>query len=248
MKHTLITGASVGIGKALAYKFATKGHNLILVARRLELLEELAQDITTKYGLDVVVKKADLGNDAEVLKLYEISKSYEIDAFINNAGLGDYSYSWDLDVEKAIDIVNLNVKALMTLSLMFIKDYKDKEATLINISSGGGYFVFNKAVTYCATKFFVSSFTEGIAQNLKAQNKKLRVKVLAPGATDSEFVKNSELGAAFKGADIFDPNAFISAEQLSEYTYQLYESDKIVGIVQYNKEFELKDPIFPYGG
>ncbi|MCP4142884.1 MAG: SDR family NAD(P)-dependent oxidoreductase [Chloroflexi bacterium] len=248
MKHTLITGASVGIGKALAYEFASKGRNLILVARRVELLEIIKKDIAAKYDVDVVIKKSDLSREAKVLALYEASRSYEIDTFINNAGLGDYSYSWDMDIEKAIAMVDLNIKALMTLSLMFIKDYKDKDATLINISSGGGYFVFNKAVTYCATKFFVSSFTEGIAQNLQAQNKKLRVKVLAPGGTESDFIKNAEEDTGFKGADIFDSNSFISAEKLAEYAYQLYESDKILGIVHYNKEFELKNPIFPYGG
>ena len=248
MAYTLITGASTGIGKALSYQFAAKGHDLVVVARREALLNELGENIKNKYGVDVISHPADLTQEAEVKRVYEKFRSHEIDLLINNAGLGDYSYSWDLDIEKAIAMVNLNITALMTLSLMFVQDYQDKDAMLMNVSSGGGYFVFNKAVTYCATKFFVSSFTEGLAQNLAAQGKKLRVKVLAPGATDSDFVANSEEGAAFKGADIFDPEAFISAEKLSEYAYQLYESDKLVGIVQYNKEFELRDPIFPYGG
>lgn len=248
VKYTFITGASTGIGKALAYKFASESHNLILTARRIELLKLLKEEIVKEYDVDVILMPADLGNTDKIEKLYTKVKDYKIDVFINNAGLGDYSYSWDLDIAKAGSMIDVNVKALTMLSLKFIQDYVDEQSTLINVSSGGGYFVFNKAVTYCATKFFVSSFTEGVAQNLQAQNKRLRVKVLAPGGTNTEFVSIAEHKAGFKGAEIFDVSTFISADLLSEYAYKLFKSDKIVGIVKSNSEFELRDPIFPYGG
>lgn len=247
-KYTVITGASAGIGEALAYKFASEGHNLILTARRFELLELLKVSLIKEYDIDVILIPADLGNSEALEKLYTKTKDYAIDVFINNAGLGDYSYAWDLNLAKANSMIDVNIKALSMLSLKFIQDYIDEDSTLINVSSGGGYFVLNKAVTYCATKFFVSSFTEGVAQNLKHQNKRLRVKVLAPAGTNTEFVSIAEQDAGFKGADIFDTSAFISAELLAEHAYKLFKSDKIVGIVKGGNEFELRDPIFPYGG
>ena len=248
VKYTFITGASAGIGKALAHKFASQGHNLMLTARRIELLALLKEELIKEYPIEVILLPADLGNTEDIEKLYNDTRDYGIEVFINNAGLGDYSYSWDLDIAKAGSMIDVNIKALTVLSLKFIQDYVDKDSTLINVSSGGGYFVLNKAVTYCATKFFVSSFTEGVAQNLQHQNKPLRVKVLAPGGTNTEFVSIAEHEAGFKGAEIFDVSAFISADLLSEYAYQLYKSDKIVGIVRNGNEFELRDPIFPYGG
>ncbi|MFH4202023.1 SDR family NAD(P)-dependent oxidoreductase, partial [Acinetobacter baumannii] len=80
-----------------------------------------------------------------------------------NAGFGDYGFPWDVNLEKANDMINLNIKALTDLSLLYVKDYADKDSTLINTASIGGYAQFDIAVTYCATKFYVASFTEGLA-------------------------------------------------------------------------------------
>jgi short-subunit dehydrogenase len=248
MKYTMITGASSGIGKALAYEFAEKGHHLVLVARRSTLLNQLKEELEEMYQINVVTKPCDLTDIHQVSALYEELRVLHIETLINNAGSGDYSYPWDGDLDKVNRMVDLNVKALTTLSLSYIKDYQDEDATLINVSSGGGYFIFNKAVTYCATKFFVSAFTEGLAQNLLAEKKKMRAKILLPGATETEFVKNSESNASFKGADLFDADSFMKAEVLATFAYDLYKSDKIIGAVTEDNLFELKDPIFPYGG
>ena len=249
LKYTLITGASSGIGKALAYNFASKGHNLIISARRRDLLDAIQKDIKGKHKVDVIVLEADLLKDSDVTGLYNAGKQYDIDVFINNAGFGDFSYPWDIDMEKAERMVGLNVNALSKLSLLYVRDYCDKDATLINVSSVGGYYQFTVAVTYCATKFYVSSLTEGFARALQAQGKPMRAKVLAPSATSTEFMDRANEDAAINGNDILtDPSVFISAEQLAEYGYELFKSDKVVGIVNGENKLELKDPIYPAVG
>ncbi|RSN80293.1 SDR family NAD(P)-dependent oxidoreductase [Acinetobacter nosocomialis] len=232
MKTVLITGASSGIGKALSYKFAAEGFNLIIVARRIEALEQIKQDIESKYpAIKVYVETADLSKDGSAKQFYEKLNSFQIDVLINNAGFGDYGFPWDVNLEKANDMINLNIKALTDLSLLYVKDYADKDSTLINTASIGGYAQFDIAVIYCATKFYVASFTEGLALAMQTQGKKMRVKVLAPAATSTEFVGQASVNGGIDGDHLFSPEAFISAEQLADYAYQLYQSDKVVGIV-----------------
>ncbi len=177
MKTVLITGASSGIGKALSYKFAAEGFNLIIVARRIEALEQIKQDIESKYpAIKVHIETADLSKDGSAKQLYEKLNSFQIDVLINNAGFGDYGFPWDVNLEKANDMINLNIKALTDLSLLYVKDYADKDSTLINTASIGGYAQFDIAVTYCATKFYVASFTEGLALAMQSQGKKCELK------------------------------------------------------------------------
>jgi short-subunit dehydrogenase len=89
MKYTLITGASSGIGKALAEKFAKEGHNLIIAARRTNLLNEIKNQLESKYKIDVIVFTTDLSNSDQIKKFYQDVKKYQLEIFINNAGFGD---------------------------------------------------------------------------------------------------------------------------------------------------------------
>jgi len=245
MKYALITGASAGIGKALSYKFAEKGHNIIITARRVNELGNTKKDIESRFKVNVIVKTGDLAEDGAASRLYDDLKRYDINILINNAGFGDFCMPWEINLEKANRMLNLNVKALTELSLKFVRDHVEEDATLINVSSVGGYYLFPIAVSYCATKFYVSSFTEGIAAAVKTEGKKLRAKVLAPGPTESEFLIAASRDAVVNGKDFFtDKNAFITAERLADYTYRLYESDKVVGIVDGEKKLILKDPVF----
>lgn len=247
MKYTVITGASSGIGKAMAYNFASHGHNLLINARRKELLEEIKTDIEAKHNVKVEVLVADLSDTQQVDSFYTATKAFDVDVFINNAGFGDFSYSWDANIPKVEQMLDLNIKALTKLSMLFAKDYQDKEATLINVSSVVGYFIFGPITTYSATKFFVSAYTEGLAQNLKANGKKLRAKVLAPGATESDFMNNASKDATMDGHKMTGGFNFITSEKLAEYNYELYKSDKILGHVN-DVDLELKDPVYPYAG
>lgn len=245
MKTALITGASAGIGKALADQFAQQGFNLILVARRSEALEQIKQDLENRYSIQVENQIFDLAVSGQTAALYDTVKHHKIDVLINNAGFGDYDLAWNADLSKVMNMVDLNVRALTDLSLRYIKDYVDEDAVLINVSSVGGYAEVDVAIPYCATKFYVSSFTEGVDFSLRTQGKKLRAKVLAPAGTQSEFHNVAADGSGIDINELYNGAVLMTAEQLAESAYQLYLSEKTVGMVNPNNEFELKDAIFP---
>ena len=161
-KYIVITGASSGIGAAVAKAFARRGENLILVARRRELLEELKSEIAKFADVEVVIEICDLSKQENVLALWRNLEKFELKALINNAGFGDYGKVGEQNLEKVTQMINLNIISLVTLSTLFTKKYKDKDTQLINISSIGGYNIVPNVVTYCASKFFVSAFSEGL--------------------------------------------------------------------------------------
>ena len=162
-KYTAITGASSGIGYETAKAFASRGKNVIIIARRKEKLAKLQKEILEKFPtVKVIVKATDLTKSKNVYQLYSELKPYKLDTWVNNAGFGNYGSVAEQSLEKIESMIHLNIEALTLLSTLFVHDYKDIEGTqLINISSCGGYTIVPTAVTYCATKFYVSTFTEG---------------------------------------------------------------------------------------
>ena len=168
-RYTVITGANSGIGYETAKAFAERGSNLILIARRKDRLEALRQEILSLYPiLDVVLKVADLSVPQNVFGIYEDVKSYPLQTWINNAGFGNYDSVSHQDLGKICQMLHLNAEALTILSSLFVRDFKNTEnAQLINVSSCGGYTIVPNAVTYCAAKFYVSAFTEGLSWELK---------------------------------------------------------------------------------
>ncbi len=193
MGYTVITGASSGIGYEAALAFAARGKNLILAARRLEKLQVLKKEILDQYpDIKVNIQSVDLTDMEQVNSFYESLAEYKLDTFINNAGFGHFGSIGEQDLSKIGDMLHLNIEALTILSTLFVRDYEQVEgAQLINISSRAGYTVVGNAVTYSATKFYVSAFTEGLALELKEKGAKLQAKILAPSATESEFAKRS---------------------------------------------------------
>lgn len=193
MKYTVITGASSGIGYETALAFAARGKNLILVARRLDKLEELKliiQDIDP--NVNVVVRSSDLSVIEEAYTLYNTLKEYQIETWINNAGLGEASSVADQNLEKVETMLRVNIESLTILSTLFVRDYADVEGTqLVNVSSALGYAIAVGSVAYSASKYYVSAFTEGLAKELELKGAKLKAKVLAPAITETEFVKKS---------------------------------------------------------
>ncbi|WP_429844695.1 SDR family NAD(P)-dependent oxidoreductase [Brevibacillus sp. FIR094] len=247
MKYTVITGASSGIGFETALAFAARGKNLILAARRTEELEKLKAKVAdVNPTLDVVIRSVDLSVSANVHEFYDSLKDYEIETWINNAGFGNFASIGEQNLNKIESMLHLNIEALTILSSHYVRDYANVEGTqIINISSGGGYKVIADAVTYCATKFYVSAFTEGLGQELIENGAAMRAKVLAPAATETEFAQRSF------GIDSFDYagalSKFHTAAQMAGFLLDLYDNDKIVGIVNgVTYEFELRDPIFTY--
>lgn len=244
-EYTVITGASAGIGYEAAIRFAQADKNLILTARREEELKKLSDKIKTEVSenIDIIVKPADLSKTEETLTFYESLDSFFIETFINNAGFGDSKLVKDYNLNKLKAMLGLNVEALTLLSTLFVKDYFDKKATLINVSSVGGYNLVPNYVTYCATKYYVNAFTENLALELKKSNAKMKAKVLAPAVTKTEFVQRAK--DTDGSVDHYANVKHHTAKEMADFLYQLYKSDKVVGIVDlqtYN--FELRDPIF----
>lgn len=246
MKYFLITGASAGIGRAIAEVFARNGHNLIVVARSESPLKSLKEELEAEYSVTVEVIPFDLTEPDAGHKLYERCRQFELEGMINNAGFGDFSLAWDMDRGKADAMLNLNVQALTQLSLDFLHDYKDTAATLINVASIGGYKIFPTAVTYCATKFYVAAFTEGVAHDLRNEHKPMQAKVLAPAATRTEFFEKAYTNAGLESDDAGKREEYFPPEKLAVHTYELYQSDKVVGYVSEEFNFELRDPMFEH--
>jgi short-subunit dehydrogenase len=143
-------------------------------------------------------------------------------------------------------MTNLNIESLTILSTLFVNKYENVEGTqLINVSSVGGYGILATAVTYCATKFYVSAFTEGIAGELKLKGAKMQAKVLAPAATETEFAINAR-----ENTPEFDYNnlpKFHTSKEVSEFLIKLYQGNKVVGLVNPDTyEFNLMDPIYRF--
>ena len=244
-KYTVITGASSGIGYAAAKAFAARGKNLIVTARREAQLARLRDEITAAHpDVDVVIRTADLSVPENAHEL----RAYEIETWVNNAGFGSYGSVAEQNLTKIESILRLNIEALTILSTLFVHDYRDAAgAQLINISSCGGYTIVPTAVTYCATKFYVSAFTEGLAQELITSGAKLRAKVLAPAATRTEFGKVANDAAEYDYDARF--GTYHTAEQMADFLLRLYDSDKILGRVNRETyEFELTAPLLPYAG
>ena len=248
-RYTVITGASSGIGYETAKVFAGRGSNLILVARRQDRLETLRQEILDLHPiLDIAVKAMDLSNPQNVFQLYENIKSYPLQTWINNAGFGNYDSVGNQDLRKISRMLHLNVEALTIFSSLFVRDFKDTKGTqLINISSCGSYTIVPDAVTYCAAKFYVSVFTEGLAWELKEAHAEMRAKVLAPAATKTEFGKVANDVSEYDYDKLF--GTYHTATQIAEFLLELYDSNKVVGLVdRENFSFHLCDPQFQYAG
>ena len=248
-RYTVITGASSGIGYETAKVFAGRGSNLILVARRKDRLETLRQEILDLHPmLDIVVKSMDLSIPQNVFQFYESIKSYPLQTWINNAGFGNYDSVGNQDLKKISRMLHLNVEALTIFSSLFVRDFKDTEGTqLINISSCGSYTIVPDAVTYCAAKFYVSVFTEGLAWELKSAHAKMRAKVLAPAATKTEFGKVANDVSEYDYDKLF--GIYHTGTQIAAFLLELYDSDKVVGLVdRENFSFCLYDPQFQYAG
>jgi short-subunit dehydrogenase len=245
MKYTVITGASSGIGYETALAFAARGKNLILVARRLDKLEELKSTIQNiDPNVNVIIISNDLSITEQAYTLYNTLKVYQIETWINNAGLGEASFVVEQNLDKVEIMLRVNIESLTILSTLFVRDYADVEGTqLINVSSALGYAIAVGSVAYSASKYYVSAFTEGLAKELELKGAKLKAKVLAPAITETEFVKKSI------DAEEFDYKAnmpkYHTAKQMASFMVELYDSNDMIGIVDQNYDFNLRDQIYP---
>ena len=168
---SLITGASSGIGKDMAFEFADRGYDLILVARIFDRLKEVKNEIIEKYDkCNVLIMKCDVSNVESVKNLYnDIQKEFgNIDVLVNNAGFGDCGKFYETDLEKDISMINTNILGLHVLTKLFLQDMvKVNKGYILNIASIAGFMPGPLMATYYSTKAYVVRLTRAIAKELK---------------------------------------------------------------------------------
>lgn len=224
-KIALITGASSGIGKELARIHASKNGDLILVARRSEELELLKKELEEKHAIKVWVFVKDLTSKVAAKEVYEFTKSnqLEVDYLFNNAGFGGHGFFVDRPIAKDLEMIDLNISALVELSHLFLQDMKKRKAgKILNTASTAGFLPGPLQATYFATKAFVVSFSEALAHELKPHN--ISVTALCPGPVKTEFEKT----AGMTGGNLFEKAA--SAKSTAEKGYRAMEKGKVICI------------------
>lgn len=189
-RTALVTGASAGLGRELAQLFAADGHDVVLVARSVAKLEALASELTTAHGVRAHVIAVDLGEASAPATLLEQvgARGLTIDFLVNNAGFGSNGAFLDLDLGREIEMVDLNVRALVELTHRFARPMRQRGfGRVMNIASTAGFQPGPYMATYYASKAFVVSFTEALAYELAGTG--VSVTCHCPGATATEFAK-----------------------------------------------------------
>lgn len=187
-KYTLITGASAGIGWELARIAAVQGNDLILIARRSERLQQLAQELKSRYSIDVIILVKDLSDQGAAVEIFDYCEREQLHVqhLVNNAGLGDLGFFSEAEVEKQRDMIQVNITALTLLTRLFLPSMiSSGYGRILNIASVAAFQPGPMMAVYYATKSYVLHFSEAIANEL--ENSGVTVTAVCPGPTDSEF-------------------------------------------------------------
>ncbi len=187
-KWALITGASAGIGVALAEELASGGTNLVLTARRKDRLEELARRLTANFKVSAEVFVADLADSNAPDNIFAFSKEkgIEIDLLINNAGFGQYGEFHSVENQRLLDMVQVNCHAVVHLTRLYLPEMiARRRGDILILASTASFQAVPYISTYAATKAFDLLFAEGLAEETKPYG--IRVCALCPGSTESEF-------------------------------------------------------------
>jgi len=194
MNATLITGASSGIGAAFARKLAKRGRNVLLVARSEDKLIALCNELGRVSGIRAQYVVMDLTEDDAPARLLEETQKREllIDMLINNAGFGSMGDFGRLDLDRELEIVDLNIKSLVALTQRFLGPMRERrQGTIVNVASTAGFQAVPFMATYAASKAFVLSFSEALWEENRPHG--IHVMALCPGVTDTNFFAASRI-------------------------------------------------------
>jgi uncharacterized protein len=195
-KTALITGASSGIGKALAENFAKDGYHLVLAARGVAKMQALAYDLQKRYGVTVTVIGADLETNDGAAKLHADikAKGITVCALANNAGYGTFGEFKDSALAPELAMMQLNMNTVVVLTKLFMPDLLATKGKVLNTASTAAFQPGPYMAVYYATKAFVLSFSEAIAAELEGTG--VTVTALCPGPTASGFQDKADMGAS----------------------------------------------------
>lgn len=246
--RALVTGASSGIGKEMAKYLSSKGIDLVLVARDEKKLEETKKELSTK----VEIITTNLCKEENCINLH--SQVKDIDILINNAGFGTFGKFTETDLNKEMNMIDTNIKALHILTKLYLKDMKEKNSGyILNVASIAAFIPGPLMATYYATKAYVLNLTRGIYEELRRDKSKVKITCLCPGPTKTNFLPtagvrfNTKLATAeyvakyainnmFKGKLVIIPTLKIKTvmflskivphKLIARFTYKIQEGRK----------------------
>ncbi len=217
-KWALVTGASAGIGWALAEQLAAGGANLVLTARRVDRLEKLAAELTARHGIRTELVAADLTRPEAPAAIYAFTegKGLEIELLINNAGFGAFGYTSEIDESRLLDMVQVNCAAVVRLTRIYLPRMVGRRSgDVLIVASTAAFQPVPFIAAYAATKAFDLIFAEGLAEEMRGFG--VRVCALCPGSTNTEFQQVAhQPDRAFRYAETANKVARVGLEGLAQ--------------------------------
>ncbi len=223
----VVTGASSGLGAEFARQLATRGYHLLLVARRLQRLEQLRSELERAHGIRFEPWRADLADEPQTEELARrLETSPPVDVLVNNAGFGTRGWFHSTDYARQVEMHKLHVLATLRLTRAVLPAMIARSSgAIINVSSVGSFFRSPGSVSYCATKGWMRDFTEGLRLELDELHSPVVVQALCPGFTYTEF--HDVLGS---GRDQVAKQLWMPADFVVRESLRALESGKLIVI------------------
>jgi hypothetical protein len=221
----LVTGASSGIGRSLAHRFARAGSDCVLLARSEDALHELANTLTADHDVEANVVRADLSSpDAARDVVAELeTRSLSVDVLVNNAGVGARGAFATLSAQRQVDMIRLNVTALTHLTRLLLPGMLERgRGGILNVASTAGFQPGPRMTVYYATKAYVLSFSEGLHEEMAGAN--VTVTCLAPGPTRTAFADRADM----TDATLFDLGTAMSPNDVAQAGYDGFRRGQAV--------------------
>lgn len=192
----LVTGASSGIGRDMARYLSGLGYDIIAVARDGMALSKLKEELKT----NVETISIDLADEEACKQLYKLVKNKNVDVLVNNAGFGDFGEFTNTDLDKELNMIDVNVKAVHILTKLFLQDMVKRDSGyILNVASIAGFMPGPLMATYYSTKAYIVRLTQSLYTELKNKKSKVRVSVLCPGPVNTNFNKVANVQFNLKG-------------------------------------------------
>lgn len=213
----LITGASSGLGKEFAKQLYDMGFELVLVSRNREVLEQMKK----QYGRKTKIIDIDLSSTFNCMQLYENVKKDKIDCIINNAGFGDCGFFYKTSLDKDLNMIDLNIKAVHILTKIFLQDFlKNNRGFILNVASMASFSPGPLMASYYSTKAYVLNLSEAINYDLKKNGSNVYIGCLCPGPVNTNFNNVANVNFSIKGMD---------AQKVVKYALnQMFKGKKII--------------------
>ncbi len=227
MATALITGASNGIGLELAKVHASKGDDLVLVARNKSKLDELKTELEKKFKVKVYTIGKDLSaaNAAHEVYTETTKQGIQVDYLVNNAGFGDFGMFVDTEWKKEEQMINLNVTTLTQFTKLYLKDMvRRRSGKIMNVASTAAFQSGPTMAVYYATKAYVLSFSEAVDNEVR--DKGVTITALCPGATESGF----QAAAAMEESALVKGKKLPTSQEVASYGYEAMMKGKTVAI------------------